>query len=272
MNRHFIHFNRRDIRLRFPKDPEHPWFSELQDPKAGFDRPRYHVTRAADGVASEVGQTDTIWLVGQLYSPWGECFPPTLDARIDVEAVTAREGKSGYLYAAAGSSRWFALTRASEQLRALRCSTARGSSCLWKNHDRSIGHYLQRLRELTNAEVLEEWEVQQQSRPLHFVSYRIRDGSKSAFRCARSLFEQDKRIFWDRWSLPRRLAERREAVGDQPLDETIESAIENAEVVWGIESPFYDAPESYAARERDLSRRLNKYRPFVNSRNRDPEF
>lgn len=264
MRRHFIHFNRRDIRLRFPKDPEHPWFSELQGESGGFDRPSYHVTRATDGPASEVDAGHTIWLVGQLYAPWGEHFPPTLDARIDVAAVGPRVGRPGYRYAAADTSCWFALTNSTQQLQALRCVKKKNkSSCLWKNRERPIGQYLQRLRELANAEILEEWEEEQQTRALHFVSYRIRDGSHPAFERARSLFHENRRIFWDRWSLPRRLAERREAVGDQPLDEVIKSNIEEAEVVWGIESPLYGAAESYAARERDLARMLNKYRPFA---------
>ena len=145
----------------------------------------------------------------------------------------------------------------------MECTTdERGSTILWKDHSRPIGHYLQRIRELANGEILDEWETKQQSRPLHFVSYRIRDGSRLAFQRARALFGEGNRVFWDRWCLPRRLAERREAVGDQPLDEAIETSIHEADVVWGIESPLYGARESYAARERDLAQRLNKYRSF----------
>jgi hypothetical protein len=264
MERHFIHFNRRDIRLRFPTDPEDPWFSDLQSELDGFDRPRFHVTRAITGPADEVDAGDTIWLVAQLYAPWGECFPPTLDAKIDVASTAPRDGKPGFRYAAADTSRWFALTNATEELRALQCKTiGSDSSMLWKHVNRPIGHYLRRLRELANGEILKDWELRQQSRPLHFVSYRIRDGSRLAFQCARSLFEEDKRVFWDRWCLPRRLAERREAVGNKSLEKSIESGIQEAEVVWGIESPLYGALGSYAARERDLAKNLKKYRPFA---------
>lgn len=264
MKRHYIHYNRREIRLRFPSNPEDPWFSELQTESDGFNQPRYHVTRAIDGPASEVGAGDTIWLVGQLYAPWGECFPPTLDAKIVVASADTRNGNSGIRYAAADTSYWFALTNATEHLRALKCKTTESApSLLWKDKNRSIGNYLERLRELANGEILEDWEVQQQSMPLQFVSYRIRDGSRLAFQCARTLFDEGKRLFWDRWSLPRRLAERREAVGDKPLDERIESSIKEAEVVWGIESPLYGAMQSYSARERDLAITLKKYRPFA---------
>jgi len=263
MGRHFIHFNRRELRLRFPTDPEHPWFSELQSESGGFDRPRFHVTRATAGPAADVDSGDSIWLVGQLYAPWGERFPATVDARIDVSEVSPRNGQPGFRYEAADTSQWFALTDSTRELRALECTTHGGdNTSLWRDHGRPIGQYLRRIRELANGEILEAWAVEQKSRPLHFVSYRIRDGSRLAFRCARALFDESRRVFWDRWCLPRRLAERREAVGDQPLDETIESSIKEADVVWGIESPLYGAPESYAARERDLARRLNKYRSF----------
>jgi hypothetical protein len=264
MDRHFIHFNRRDIRLRFPADPADPWFSELQGEADGFDRPRFHVTRADSGAATQIGAGDTIWLVGQLYAPWGERFPPSLDARIDVTERQTRPGGPGYRYAAADTSQWFALSEATDRLRSLRCvSAGPDPSRLWKDPARPIGHYLRKLREVANPEVLEEWEMQQQGQPLHFVSYRIHDGTRCAFRCARSLFDEGKRVFWDRWCLPRRLAERREAVGDQPLDDALLAAIEQAEVVWGIESALYAAPGSYSAREQAMAQTLSKYRACV---------
>jgi hypothetical protein len=34
-------------------------------------------------------------------------------------------------------------------------------------------------------------------------------------------------------------------------------------VVWGIESPLYGTAGSYAARERQLAKTLNKYRPVL---------
>ena len=76
---------------------------------------------------------------------------------------------------------------------------------------------------------------------------------------AKDIASQGIPFFWDRWSLPRRLAERREAVGDHPLDATIEASIRKAAVVWGIESNLYGHPGSYAAHERELAQRLNKY-------------
>ena len=261
MSRSFIHFNRRDIRLRFPSNPEDPWFSEFQGNSDGFERPRYHATRAVHGSAADVEPGDTIWLIGQLYAPWGEQLPATIDARIDVTSIGPREKGPGYRYAAGAASRWFPLTNSTEYLRRLNSRTSRQVvTSMWSNRNHAIGHYLRQLRKLESDEPLREWEENFQSRSLHFISYRIRDGSLAAFDCAKRLMRQDTRIFWDRWSLPRRLAERREAVGDQPLDETIERNIREAAVVWGIESPLYHAPKSYAARERNLALALDKYR------------
>jgi len=261
---HYIHFNRRDIRLRFPTEPSHPWFSEFQSQSGGLEGPQFHVTRAINGRASEVKCGDIIWLVGQLYAPWGECFPPTLDARIDVKAVHPRIGNPGYRYTAAETSRWFTLTDSTEYLHDLRCINSEGiSSYLWKDHNRSIGLYLQQMRKLANGAILKDWEKLQDSKPLHFVSYRVCDGSHDAYRCSQSLFDEGLRIFWDRWSLPRRLAERREVLGDQPLCRALESKIYEADIVWGIESPLYGELGSYSARERDLAKTLNKYSAFA---------
>ena len=96
-----------------------------------------------------------------------------------------------------------------------------------------------------------------------FISYRISDGTKAAFGKARTLISEQKPVFWDRWSLPRRLAERRERLGDHPLDATIKAGIRGAAVVWGIEKPLYAQRGSYAARERKLAQRLKKYRPVL---------
>lgn len=260
MAKSFIHFNRRDVRLRFPSNPDDPWFSEEQDPSAGFSCPRYHVTRAVNGPAAVVAPGDTSWLVGQLYTPWGERPSPTLDARIDVSSVRSRSSGPGYRDHACSSSRWFPLCSGDEALLRVKRRTAEGNAArLWNDSNRPIGQYLQRMRELVSDVPLREWEKRLDSLPLHFVSYQIQDGTPAAYHCVKKLFEDGGRILWDRWSLPRRLAEQREAVGDRPLDQTIEAAIHQADAVWGIESRLYGAEGSYAARERDLAKSLEKY-------------
>lgn len=133
---------------------------------------------------------------------------------------------------------------------------------IWGNPSSSIGHYLRRMRVLKNDDPLREWETDLESTSLHFISYRIRDASYAAFELVKYLLSRAVAIFWDRWSLPRRLAERREAVGDEPLDEAIMSAIHAVAAVWGVESPLYGANNSYSLRERALALKLGKYRPL----------
>lgn len=54
MSNHFIHFNRRQIRIRYSNENSNFWFAEEQSPDLGFERPQYHITRATYGPAKEV--------------------------------------------------------------------------------------------------------------------------------------------------------------------------------------------------------------------------
>jgi hypothetical protein len=98
---------------------------------------------------------------------------------------------------------------------------------------------------------------------VHFVSYRISDGSRGAFRKVHDLIEQGKVVFWDRWSLPRRLAERREIDPDpyfrRTLDEYLLEKLEKSAHVWGIESKKYSAEGSYSEKERSRAMKLGTY-------------
>lgn len=261
--RHFIHFHRRDIRLRFPSNLDDPWFSEFQADEDGFARPRYHVTRANNGPASRVKPGDTIWLLSQLYVPWGQSLPPMIDARIDVDQVNSGKMGLGYRYTAASSSSWYDMTDSTEVLQKLSCAKAgHQASLLWKDQRRRIGHYLQQMRELKDGDLLTDWSNRQSLKPLHFVSYRIRDGTRYAFEHVDQLIKGPFRVFWDRWSLPRRLAERREILSDGALDGTIISRLAEAKAVWGIETPLYSEFGSYSAREKQLALASRKYRPI----------
>jgi hypothetical protein len=259
MGNNFLHFNRRDVRLRFPNNPDDPWFSELQPDFGGFEKPRYHVTRADDGPAADVKPGDTIWLVGQLYAPWGK-LPAALDARIEVASCRRRRNAKGIRFSASPSSRWFPLADVTSVLLTLQSCRSDGNiNPVLKDGNRHIGQCLRRMRRLVSGALLRRWEAELDSKGFHFISYRICDGTRAAFDKAKDLASQGIPFFWDRWSLPRRLAERREAVGDHPLDATIEASIRKAAVVWGIESNLYGHPGSYAAHERELAQRLNKY-------------
>jgi hypothetical protein len=250
MPRHFIHYQPRRIVLRFPRNPQHPWFVEARNTAAGFARPAFHVTTRSDGAAAEIAAGDTIWLVSQLYSPWG-CLPPALDARIDVKRVTPRK-TGGWLYAAAASSRWFPLKDATPLLKSLRSQTKRGAvNRLWRNTKKPIGHALQSPRMLATSNAIEAWEQQLAAAPMHFISYRICDGTRMAFEQAAQLVARKHAVFWDRWCLPRRLAERRERVSDPALERHVMHELKRSAKVWGIQSATYGADDSYSARERD---------------------
>lgn len=241
--------------LRFPPESQHPWFAEAQNTTAGFTGPAYHVTKRSDGAAAVIVPGDTIWLVSQLFSPWGS-LPPALDARIDVAQVTPRNG-GGWRYASAASSRWFPLADATPLLSSLRTQTMRGAvNHLWGNAERPIGHALQSPRMLATGDTLETWAQQLSAAPQHFISYRVYDGTRKAFEKTAELVARKHVVFWDRWCLPRRLAERRERVSDPELDHHLMRALQRSAVVWGIESAAYGAGNSYSAKERARAQAL----------------
>jgi hypothetical protein len=259
---HYAHYVARRIVGSYPQRADAPWFAEVQGVGAGFRRPRFHVARAEAGPATRVKAGDTIWIFGQLGSPWG-VLPPALDARIEVVRVERRDG--GRLRFVAGpGSRWFPLADGSRVLAGLETVDRTGAvGPLWPDRGRPIGQLLQSVRALPDADGLASWERQLGRYPLQFVSYRIRDGTRAAFFHVRALLAKRRAaVFWDRWSLPRRLAERRELVADSALDAYLMGVLRRASRVWGIESPLYGAPGSYSSKERDLARRLKRYRPL----------
>ena len=95
--------------------------------------------------------------------------------------------------------------------------------------------------------------------PKLVISYRIADGTKQAFELAKRLVSSGQPIFWDRWSLPRRLAERRELIDDTTLNDYLCEKISAARMVWGVDSPLYAEKGSYSLIEQDLASSLNKF-------------
>lgn len=95
-----------------------------------------------------------------------------------------------------------------------------------------------------------------------FISYRMIDGTKSAFERAILLLEKNRAVFWDRWSLPRRLAERNESVGPEALDARIDAMIRSSRSVWGVSSEKYGAKGSYSKLEKDLSENVGNFMPY----------
>lgn len=256
---HFIHYVPRRVVLRTPEDPTDPWLSVFQDTSDGFERPVCHVTGRLSGPAARVRPGDSIWLVGQLFSPWG-VLPPAIDARIDVSRV-GTDGKT-LRFEADASSSWFPLADATSVLGKLRTVDARGTKRDMTVDDSTrIGHQLQGMRALQSATPLEHWAERLGSTQFEFVSYRLQDGSAAAFRLVETILRRGGIVFWDRWCLPRRLAERRERIDDAALDRYLLRHLRAARTVWGIESPGYFEADRYAHKEWCEALRAGNYRP-----------
>lgn len=73
---------------------------------------------------------------------------------------------------------------------------------------------------------------------------------------------QGETVYWDRWSLPRRLSERRETVDDTIPDEYLFGKIAGSSLTWGIETKHDKDVDNYAYREYQLAISLKKYCAF----------
>jgi hypothetical protein len=229
--------------MRFPKgDGGTPGSSE------DFDRPAVHMTGAVNGTVRKVREHDVIWLVSQLKAPWGT-LPPGIDARIEVKSIERSAGETRFV--AGGRSGWVPLRDATALLQGARVALGSdGEGPLWTDPARPIGHYLQSMRELRNADEFERWYQSVCEENLEFVSYRQLDGTADAFSHVAMRLSAGKSVFWDRWSLPRGIAERREEAPARLLDPYVKSAIDRAGTVWGIDSPRYGEEPSYSAYEK----------------------
>lgn len=254
---HFVHYLPRYVAGPGGRRPASP-VDRSSEP--AWERPAWHRSGAAHGPASRVRPGDTIWLFAQLHSRWGT-LPPALDARIDVEAVTLLAGERRFV--ASRTSRWFPLTDSTAVLRALRTRRRDGASqALWRSFPAPVGAALRRMRTLDDAAELARWEASIDERGYDFVSYRLKDGTRPAFELVRRLVTAGRAVFWDRWSLPRRLAEGRETVADEVLERHLLRLLHGARRVWGVESPLYGDVDSYSAREREAAAARGTYQPW----------
>jgi hypothetical protein len=226
---------------------------------SGFHRPTHHITRRATGPASTITSGDTIWILSQINSPWGS-LPAGLDARIDVKRIEVCPCCGTRRFIAANSSTWFPLANMTGELQCIETFVA-GSppSRLLANLNKPLGQSLQSIRLLASAAPLKQWSKTITSKGSHFISYRICDGTKSAFEKAKELLLQGNVVFWDRWCLPRRLAERRELVDDHALNRYLMKHLRKSKIVWGIESAKYFTEGSYSAREYKKAQAIGKY-------------
>jgi len=106
------------------------------------------------------------------------------------------------------------------------------------------------MRELYDGEIVEDWYRTVAGGDIEFVCYRQLDGTRMAFCHVANRLRAGKAVFWDRWSLPRGIAERREAAPADLLDPYLCQAIDRAATVWGIDSPRYGEATSYSAYEK----------------------
>ncbi len=262
--RHYAHYVKRQVvNPDFAVNSNGLQYVEKQPPEQGLAAPVYHSVSLNSGVAARVEVGDTIWLFSQLTSPWGR-LPPSLDARIDVSRID-RDGQiSGrYRYEAAQTSKWYPLCDATEIISGLTALNVRGEvSPLLAKSNTAIGQAVHFLRELSDGESLirhSTFLIQSES---DFISYRIADGTKPAYQLVESLLKEKRVVFWDRWSLPRRLAERKGKIDPQTLDLRIQSIINSSRVVWGGYSPRYGEEGSYSALERELAIEKGIFRPY----------
>jgi hypothetical protein len=202
---------------------------------------------------------DTIWILSQIHSPWGS-LPAGLDARIDVKRIEVCPCCGTRRFIAANSSTWFPLADMTGELQCIETSAAGSPGRLLANIDKPLGQSLQSIRLLASAAPLKRWSKKITSKWPHFISYRISDGTQLAFSKTKELLLQGQVVFWDRWCLPRRLAERRELVDDHALNRYLMKHLRKSKIVWGIESAKYFEEGSYSAKEKKEAEAIRKYR------------
>lgn len=261
---HFVHYLQRRVAIVNYANKNDPWFAENQPEHQGFDMPSFHATRASNGPAARVKQGDVIWLFSQLRSPWG-ALPVSLDAKFVVNEVSDCRSDPdtdvAFRFAAGQGSAWFPLFDCSSCLEELQSIDARSKSRpLVKDTGAHPGLYLRRMRQILDPAPLLALESSIRATDMHFISYRLADGTADAFDLCDRLVTDRKSVWWDRWSLPRRMAERREFMNDADLDAKVFADIANSDTVWGVESASYGEEGSYSLLEQQKAKQLGKYR------------
>ncbi len=266
MSNDYIHYIKREVIINYTEDLNSPFFAELQNYDSGFDSPNFHVTKSKSWPIDEIKEDDVIWLIGQLSSRWGR-LPPSLDAKIvvgEVNEISIGENKTKIRFGAKSGSIWFPLVDASEILSQLPVELKNGTTKeVYSPIKDNLGQAFQSIKKVHDASVLHQWESEVLNKDMEFISYRIADGTKSAFLKVENQVRKGGSVFWDRWSLPRRLSERRELVSDEVLDKLLSEKIYKSSLVWGIESKKYNEVGSYSSKEKKLAVSLGKYEASI---------
>ncbi len=233
-----------------------------QSADAGVSGPVFHSVRGISGAVRRVRPGDTIWWFSQLQWVGKRRLPPSLDARIEVAEVSDT-GDGRMRFEAGPGSCWFPLWDADSLLHKLEVKSSDGAvSSLLVSPSQAAGQALRFMREVHDPGPLLK-HTQAISNISHdFVSYRIDDGTELAFECVARLLDSGRSVFWDRWSLPRRLAEKGVHIDPIILESHIKTAIDQARVVWGVRSPSYGAEGTYSKLEMELAKSQGKLQHF----------
>lgn len=260
---HFAHYIKRIVADKYhQKIADDPLYSELQPIDQGFKAPAYHSVPINSGVASRIAIGDTIWVFSQLSSPWGT-LPPSLDGMIVVAEKEKVSNVGRYRFGATVDSKWYSLFDADDLIHKLKAVNAHGKVRPLLNTPRTaIGQALQFLREIHDPSSLLQHAAMVSGMRQDFISYRMVDGTRQAFELAKRLLAKRRTVFWDCWSLPRRLAERNEKVGSEALDSHVVLMIYNSRVVWGVTSKLYAAEGSYSRLEKELATSIGRFRAY----------
>jgi hypothetical protein len=220
------------------------------------------------------GERIVIWLVGVLRSG-RRYMPPSLDARIEVvEAFDRGHGQAPpyvrrlldtYKYAfAAEPSRSYYLPwlDASRLLQGLRFEG--GTSPSWLDNIRAenwslLPRNLQTPRVLTadDAALVEGFAARARSAPVAFLSYRWDEGTEAAREVALRLSGAGVGVWWDRWSMPRSVAESKAGIHPEGVRRAIEAGLSFCRYGVAIRSESYASPKSpWTTAEYEELRRL----------------
>ncbi len=273
--KHFAHYVSRKI-TPFKKDrlarladtndeTKQRWFDLVQAKDGGFDRPCKHVTRQDDHVTQSVKPGDAIWIFSQiLYRDLA--FPPSLDAKIIVaeppykQPVPWDKSKGRTVFEAGSASFWHLLSDWRGALQATQLSFRNAPPAgVFEKHDH-VGKALQSMKEILDpAPLLDRERELKEYGYYRFISYRHKDGLPLAARAVSdALMSENAQIWWDRWSLPRRLAEGRELLNNKALEQHIEKKARHAASVIGIETRGYNEPGAFTDKERAWARVYEK--------------
>lgn len=258
---HFAHYVRRVVAHPAYADPQDPCFSLPLADNEGFARPKYHAVPGRGGLAAAVRRGDCIWLFSQLSSPWGS-LPASLDAVVQVNRVA--QSDTAYYFGASRKSRWYPMADATSFLSRTHLLVGRdGAVSVFGGSHQHVGQALRLMRRVADVRAIETYATKVLQLPQTFISYRLIDGTKEAYRRAGLELAEGRAVFWDRWCLPRRLAERREFTSSAALERTIRLAMDRADRVVGICSPLYGEPGSYSLREWSRAKRQGKFEAHI---------